>query len=278
MVFFRPRDRKRRGREVGGAEGCPITSRGMKIRVVTDQAVQHQAGEIAGTVYVSAGDRDEGIESLRLELQELVPTRKGGSSVRVRQTSVLQDEPVTVVPGAERAYRFAFQLPQNCRVSNRAYGWRLVAVAAGRPEGEARTALALDVQPAREILALIEACVSRLRWSVKSRTWGGSRGMTRVVLRPSAALRPEIDSLQFTLSQNVAGGVGGSLLIRHARKTFLESVRALFGPYARYRPRKPIAMALDQFFRGDARANEEAIAQHIEGLIDEAIRERGQKS
>ncbi len=250
----------------------------MKIRIVTDQAVHHQAGEIAGTVYVSGGDRDESIEALRLELQELVPNRGGGTSARVRQTSVLQDDPIAVAPGSERAYRFAFQLPQNCRVSDGGCGWQIVAVAAGRPEHDARATLVLEVQPSKEILALVEACVSRLKCSVKSRTWGGSRGMTRVVLRPSAALRPEIDSLQFTLSQDVGGGVGGSLLIRHARKSFLESVRALFGPYRRYRPRKPIAMALERFFRGDARANEEAIAQHIGGLIDEAIREREQQT
>lgn len=172
----------------------------MTIRVVVDDSTYCQGDEVTGTVYVTGGDREVRIESLKLELQEHWQEAAGqyqNNRIEARETSVLEADPLTIVPGFERAYPLAFQLPQNCRLSTPISGWQIVATADRRLRFDIWTELRLLVIPAKVILAFVEACVSRLKYAVTSQSWYSSTRTTHIEMQPPVALQSQIDNLLF---------------------------------------------------------------------------------
>ncbi len=251
------------------------TSGEMTISVAVDDSVYRQGDRITGTVYVTGGNNEVRIGSLKLELQEYWIEGSGQYASRkeeTREISILEEDPVSIVPSFERAYPYAVQLPKNCRLSKGQDGWRIVVSADRRLRFGPMAELRLEVIPANEILAIVEASKSRLKYSERGRIW--SHGMTGIEMRPSVAFEPEIDYLRFNLKVIETGGVQGSLSVKFSRKSLLESLRTLF----RSKPKKWLALDGDELFHTDGDVNEEAIAQHVRRLVDEIIRERQQRT
>ena len=252
------------------------SSGGMTIRVAVDDSVYRQGDRITGTVYVTGGNNEVLIGSLKLEFQEYWIEGSGeyaSQKVETLETSNLEERPVSIVPSFERAYPYAFQLPQNCRLSKGQDGWQIVAIADRQLRLDPKTKLRLEVIPANEILAIVEACKSRLKYTERGRIWEPGN-VTGIEMRPSVAFESQIDYMRFNLIVNGTGGVEGSLHLKFPRKSPLESLRTLF----RSKPKRSLALDRDELFHTDGDVNEEAIAKHVRGLVDEIIRERRRKT
>lgn len=252
---------------------------GTEVAVVTEDDVHSQFDRVSGTVILQGGDYEQAGKSIKLELKEFwTETRSSGQGsytttvFKVHQAVTLANT-FSFQPRFEQSYPFEVRLPMNCRISTRDTGWRLVVTmdipGARDPTGTVN----LEVQPAEEFLAIIEACELAMRFQEETRfqRWHQSTGATRFRLSPPTVLKSELDFLRLELLQNPDGKVTGSLIFDLQEHSLADYFKVIG---ARDEVKKPITLAREDIFLSDGDINEAGITEAVSRSLQDVLSER----
>ncbi len=253
---------------------------GSKITVVLEDEIYSQFDSIRGEVVVTAPEYKLAGNAINLELKEFwTETRTTGkttTTVTVHKThvEVVLQGTIDFEPRSQHRFSFEVGLPENCRISTAHTGWCLV-VSMDIPNALDPTERAvLDVQPAEEFLAIIEACEESLRFQErrKSRNWYPRSSRTYFRLLPPDVLKPELDYLAFEMSQARDGGVEGDMIFNLQEKSILDYFKAVI---RLDRIRRPFHLTSSQLYAQDGSVSSEDITVVIGGALKEVIEARG---
>ncbi len=255
---------------------------GSKIVVTLEDDIYSQFDSIRGEVVITAPEYRQAGAAINLELKEFwTETRSSGKTT----TTVTVHKPHVEVAlhGAfdfepESQHRFPFEvgLPENCRISTASTGFCLFVTMDIPNAIDPKERLVLDVQPAEEFLAIIEACEEHLRFQEreKSRHWHPRSSRTYFRLMPPEVLKPELDYLAFEMSQAADGSVEGDLIINLQEKSIMDYFKAIL---RKDRIRRQFHLTAAQLLAQDGRANSGEIALVIGGVLQEVIDARGER-
>lgn len=254
---------------------------GTDVAVVTEDDAYCQSDRVSGKVVIRGGEYEQSGESIKLELKEFwTETRSAGQYGSTTVTVFEVHEAVTLTknfsiqPRSEQSYPFEVQLPMNCRISTADTGWRLVVtmdiLGARDPTGE----VILEVQPAEEFLAIVQACDLGMRFQEASRFrgWDRSTDATRFRLIPPMVLKSELDYLRLDLLQKQNGAVTGSLVFDLQEHSLADYFKVIGG---RDEVKRPIALSRDDIFLPDREINVAEITRSIGRSLQEVISEHG---
>ncbi len=209
---------------------------GTELSVLTEDDVYSQFDVVTGKVLIQGGQYDQDVRSIRLELKEfwteVSSTGKTMTTVTVYKThrTVELAGAITIARNSEHSYAFEVRLPPNARVSTKGTGWllkvQLDIPKAIDPAGEVK----LTVEPAEEMLAIVEACESSMRFeeSLRHRRWEAKTAATRFHLLPPDVLRSELDYLRLELKVGEDGSVSGTLVFDFQEKSIGDYFKAIF--------------------------------------------------
>ncbi len=252
---------------------------GSKIIVVTEDQIYSQGDSVRGEVEVIAPDYRLAGNSINLELKEFwTETRSTGkttTTVTVHETHEKVAFEGIFDYESESRHRFPFdvELPRNCRISTPHTGWCLTVSLEIPRAVDPSERIVLEVQPAKEFLAIVEVCEESLRFreKQKSRQWNTRSSKTYFRLLPPEAMESELDYLAFEMSQGEDGGVEGDLIFNLQEKSVADYVKAIVG---KDKIKKRFHRSSSQLYSQDGRVNREGIAELLKGFMKEVIDQR----
>lgn len=248
---------------------------GASLVLTTDSPAYAQGDPISGEFLVVASERGESGNSIKLELKEFWVEERGSGRSRRRVTVYKTREEVhltqafSLVPGAEYTFPFKVRLPLGCRVSTHETGWCLI-VTMDIPRAVDPTArITLDVGPAREFLAIIEACQKEMAFVERSghRRWNQRTSKTHFHLEAPHDMKDSIDHIAFDLQQAEDGMVRGEIIIDRQEHSFSDRLKAAVG---KDKVKRPFQLTGAELFR-DGNPKSSAIAGRIRQTIEEAL-------
>ena len=252
---------------------------GSEIIVVTKDLRHSQGDSVRGDVEVIASDYKLAGNSIILELKEFwIETRTTGkttTTVTVHKTraNVAFEGFFDYEPGSRHRFPFDVELPRNCRISTQNTGWCLT-VSIDIPRAvDPSERVVLEVQPAKEFLAIVAVCEKSLRFQEKqkSRRWNTRTSNTYFRLLPTEVLESELDYLAFEVSQAADGGVEGDLIFDLQEKSITDYFKAIVG---KDKIRKHFHLSSSQLYSKDGRVNREEITQLLKGSMKKVIDQR----
>jgi len=252
---------------------------GSKIIVVTEDQIYSQGDSVNGEVEVVASDYNLAGNSINLELKEFwTETRTTGkttTTVTVHETraTVALEGFFDYESGSRHRFSFNLELPRNCRISTQDTGWCLfVSIDIPRAVDPSER-IVLEVQPAAEFLAIVDACEEGLRFreKLKSRKWNKRTAKTYFRLLPPEALEPELDYLAFEISQAEDGGVEGEAIFNVQEKSIADRFKAIVG---KDKIRKRFRRSSSQLYSQDGSVNKKEVAELVKDLMKEVIDQR----
>ncbi len=252
---------------------------GSEISVLIDDDVYSQGGVVTGKFLIKGGQYEQDVRSIRLELKEFwTETRSSGkntTTVTVYETHQTVDlaGATAIERHSEQEYRFEVRLPTNARVSTTHTGWllkvHLDVPKAIDPSGE----LKLTVQPAAELLAIVEACETSMRFeeSLRHRRWDAKTTATRFRLLPPEVLKSELDYLRLELKMGEDGSVSGTLVFDLQEKSIGDYFKALVN---KDQVKRPLNLSREQVLADDGGPNTLAISKVIGDAVQEVVEQR----
>ena len=255
---------------------------GVNVEVETSDDVHSQNDRVEGRVIVRGGEYERAGNSIELQLKEFwTETRStGGKSPTTTTVTVYKlHETVPLCgdfvlgSGEERSFDFSVQLPFNARISTSGTGWRLMVVLDIPNAVDPKGSVVLKVEPAEELLAVVEACEEELKFeeSERHRHWSSKPMTTYFRLLPPRVIKPALDYLALELRQTEEGGVTGTMIFDLAERSVADYFKAIFN---RDQVKKPIHLSRDQLFSGDGEINFKAIGDIVGQDLQEVIRAR----
>jgi hypothetical protein len=262
---------------------------GTEVAVVTEDDIYSQCDRVSGKVVVRGGEYEQSGESIKLELKEFWTETRSSTTTdgrttyttttefKVHQALTFADR-FSIQARSEQSYPFEVQLPMNCRISREhgsdREGWVLAVTLQIPGARDPTEGVALEVQPAEELLAIVEACGSGMRFEeeMRWRRWQGGRAGTHFRLNPPAVLKSELDYMELHLLHSEDGGVTGSLVFDLQEHSLADYFKTIGG---RDEVNKPIALSRDDIFLPDGETNVAAITRSIGRSLQEVLTERG---
>lgn len=250
---------------------------GCEVAVTVDEEVYSPMDRVTGNVLITGGEYEQHGDAIRLEMKEFwTETRSTGKTTttvtvyKVHESVSLCGQ-FSIEPRSEQSYAFDVALPRNARLSRGGSGWCLVVAldipGAKDPKGTVK----LDVEPAEEFLAIVEACCGfemGFKEDERKRSWSVSTCATHFRLRPPRLLEPELDYLALDLRQDENGGVSGTLTFDLQEKSLGDYFKALFN---RDRVKKTIAFTHKQIWLSGNEVNTQSISETIGRALQEVI-------
>ncbi|MCH7700851.1 MAG: sporulation protein [Planctomycetes bacterium] len=252
---------------------------GTEVCVQTEDDVYSQCDVVTGKILIQGGQYDQDVQSIRLELKEFWTearsTGKSTTTVTVYKTHETVDlaGAGTIERQSEHSYEFEVRLPPNARVSTKSTGWllkvRLDVPKAIDPSGDVK----LTVEPAEELLAIVQACESSLRFeeSLRHRRWDAKTSATHFRLLPPDVLKSELDYLRLELMLGDDGSVNGTLVFDLQEKSIGDYFKALLN---RDQVKRPLHLTREQIFTNRGDPNSQAISKVIGDAMQEVVQER----
>lgn len=249
---------------------------GCDVAVAVDEDVYSPMDRVTGNVSITGAKYEQKGDAIRFELKEFWTEVRSTGKTTTTVTVYKVHETVTlcgafaIAPQSEHSYAFDVALPRNARISTRGTGWCLVVTLDIPKAKDPVGVVKLNVEPAEEFLAIIEACDYPLGFKEdeKKRSWRPSTSATHFRLRPPRMLEPELDYLALDLLQGDAGGVSATLTFNLQEKSISDYFKALF---RRDRVKKTVELTHAQIWRRQDEANTEAIAETIGLAMQEVI-------
>ncbi len=252
---------------------------GTEICVLTEDDVYSQRDVVTGKVLVEGGQYDQNVRSIRLELKEfwteIRSTGKSTTTVTVYKThrTVELAGAITIERDSEHSYTFEVGLPPNARVSTKGAGW-LLKVQLDIPKAiDPSGAVKLTVEPAEEMLTIVEACESSMRFeeSLRHRGWDVKTASTRFRLIPPDVLRSELDYLRLELKLEEDGSVSGTLVFDLQEKSIGDYFKAILNLD---QVKRPLHLSREQIFTDGGGPNSRAISKVIGDAMQEVVEQR----
>lgn len=252
---------------------------GTEVCVLTEDDVYSQCDVVTGQILIQGGQYDQQVQSIRLELKEFwTETRSTGKStttVTVYKTHETVDlaGASTIDRHSEHRYAFEVRLPPNARVSTNYTGWllkvRLDVPKAIDPSGEVK----LTVEPAEELLAIVQTCESSMRFeeSLRHRRWEAKTTATHFRLIPPDVLRSELDYLRLELKLGEDGSVNGTLVFDLQEKSLGDYFKAILNLD---QVKRPLHLSPEQIFTNGGGPNSRAISKVIGDAMQEVVEQR----
>ncbi len=262
-------DSVKRTFNIAGAEVC----------VLTEDDVYSQFDVVTGKVLIQGGQYDQEVQSIRLELKEFwTETRSTGKStttVTVYKTHQTVDlaGASTIASNTEHSYAFEVRLPPNARVSTKSTGW-VLKVRLDVPRAiDASGSVKLTVEPAEQMLAIVEACESSMQFeeSLRHRRWDAKTTATRFRLLPPNLLRSELDYLRLELKIEEDGSVSGTLVFDLQEKSIGDYFKAILNLD---QVKRPLCLSLGQIFNDRGDPNSLVISKAIGDAMQEVLEHR----
>lgn len=252
---------------------------GTEVCVLTEDDVYSQCDVVTGNILIQGGQYDQEVQSIRLDLKEFwTETRSTGKTTTT--VTVYKTHETVDLAGAgiierqsEHRYPFEVRLPLNARVSTKSTGWllkvRLDVPKAIDPSGEVK----LTVEPAEELLAIVQACESSLRFeeSLRHRRWDAKTSATRFHLLPPDVLKSELDYLRLELMLGDDGSVSGTLVFDLQEKSIGDYFKALLN---RDQVKRPLHLTREQILTDRGDPNAQAISKVIGDAMQEVVEQR----
>ncbi len=134
-------------------------------------------------------------------------------------------------------------------------------------------AVKLTVEPAEEMLTIVEACESSMRFveSLRHRGWDAKTSATRFRLIPPDVLRSELDYLRLELKLEEDGSVSGTLVFDLQEKGIGDYFKAIFNLD---QVKRPLYLSSGQIFSDGGEPNYPAISKAIGEVIREVVEQR----
>ncbi|MCZ7648577.1 MAG: sporulation protein [Planctomycetota bacterium] len=255
---------------------------GAEIYIQTDRETQDQGSTVSGRVLLVGKDYELAGHSIQLDLVEFwTETRSSGfgKNRRTRTVTVTHTHDsrelagdFVLKPGDERCFPFKLRLPPNARLSTGSTGWRLT-VALDVPNAIDPTGtVTLEVVPAPALMAVVEACVGRLKFCYERAHWSRSNQATTLRLLPPEMLKGELDFIEFELRHDLDGGVEGSLHLDLQEKSLGDYLKAIVNyDQVSYDFTLPAA----RLWREDGGPNEAEIVEAVGAILKAALAKRG---
>ena len=252
---------------------------GAEVCVQTEDDVYSQHDVVTGNVLIQGGQYDQEARSIRLDLKEFwTETRSTGKStttVTVYKTHETVDlaGASTIASQSEHSYPFEVRLPLNARFSTKSTGW-LLKVRLDVPKAiDASGSVKLSVEPAEEMLAIVEACESSLRFeeSLRHRRWEAKTTATHFRLLPPDVLRSELDYLRLELKLEEDGSVSGTLVFDLQEKSIGDYFKAILNLD---QVRRTLSFSPGQIFNDRGGPNFQAISKAIGDAMQEVVEQR----
>ena len=252
---------------------------GTEICVLTEDDVYSQRDVVTGKVLVEGGQYDHDVRSIRLVLNEFwTEIRSDGKNTttvtvyKAHKTVELAGA-ITIERDSGHSYAFEVALPPNARVSTKGAGWLLKVQLDISKAIDPSGAVKLTVEPAEEMLTIVEACESSMRFveSLRHRGWDAKTAATHFRLIPPDVLRSELDYLRLELKLKEDGSVSGTLVFDLQEKGIGDYFKAIFNLD---QVKRPLYLSSGQIFSDGGEPNCPAISKAIGEVIREVVEQR----
>lgn len=214
---------------------------GASIVMILNEHVYSQGDIVSGEITIIGGEQEQAVKSVSLQLKEFWTEQRRrhsrhGSYYQTVTVDKLHEElaignSFELLPKMEINFPFQVQLPRNCRIPTESTGWWLIVKMDIPSTRDPRGKTLLNVQPARELLEIVQTCEEQLGFLLDSAgsPWNPKTGRTCFRLLPNHQWKDDIDSMTLELSVCSDGEVRGEIVFNRQEESLWDHFRALFG-------------------------------------------------
>lgn len=244
----------------------------------------HQGELLKVHAVIKGGEYDQVCTSRKIEFYEywaeLVRYDDGGSYTNhIEKLRKRDQEKEEFIIQAGQTYHMDFEYPMrpNCRIHGNGEGWRLLFKVYLKGCVDSHHRFELDVQPARKMLAVVDALIEELelREVKRKRDRHDVDKSIQFYFEPSSALAKKLDAIQLSLLQNDDGGLDCKVVFDLTERSLKDYVGRLMG---HDKVERRFVLIAEQIYSEQGMVNSEEI---IDAFIEEmhgVIAERNNKN